>query len=464
MARIIIEKNSKVGSQEKCERMEIQTKTPLSTKTSLRRLSFTLCLILILIRGFKRLIHSDLWAEDGLFVMGALNEGLKSLATTVDGSYHTIQRFIALFTVHLLGANFISWVPFVICLVCILVLAAVASSITREDYAWLIPSQHARLLLALLYCLAPGLNEMTGNLCNINWSLFFWLALVGLKHPNNKWTVGDALVILIGITSTGTFPLLIPLFCWRIWVNRQTPRRGEIFLTFLMFLSLFWLTIHKGDRPPQPENLEVLNVLRFYISHLISYVGIHPWGGENLGFSLVRDKHSLAFSVVGILLFTFLIVWAAHSRKSLRAQVLTLFLGGTTLWVVLCAVARPLAYVVFNGQYLNRNFMQHRYSFASSIAAMIFWLGLVHPPSDLFTKWQILLSSGRSFFIFFLLLASVGSVVPRFRIDSYGPDRLWFITSEQLRTAMKKGCSEPIHVRTYPAPWGYVYNPGICKK
>ena len=32
-----------------------------------------------------------------------------------------------------------------------------------------------------MFCLLPGLNESTGNLCGLAWIPFCWLAMVGLK-------------------------------------------------------------------------------------------------------------------------------------------------------------------------------------------------------------------------------------------------------------------------------------------
>ena len=69
-----------------------------------------------------------------------------------------------------------------------------------------------------MFCLLPGLTEMTGNLCNLTWILFCWLALVGLKDPSVPLTWIEVGLSVLVTLSIGTAILLVPLFLWRLVV------------------------------------------------------------------------------------------------------------------------------------------------------------------------------------------------------------------------------------------------------
>lgn len=71
-------------------------------------------------------------------------------------------------------------------------------------------------MVALLFCMLPGLPEIAGNLTNLHWILLLWLGLLGIKDLPYRYTPLEYLMILLTIFSEGACIIFLPLFVARI--------------------------------------------------------------------------------------------------------------------------------------------------------------------------------------------------------------------------------------------------------
>jgi len=413
--------------------------------TSLRVATFLLLLLILIERAFGRLALADFWGEDGAILFGqAAALGSSSLLLPYAGSYLTIQRLILLAAMHVVP---LSWLPAAVSLSCIVVLAGVMSRIVSPVYDWLIPSPYLRVAMAAMFCLLPGLTEMTGNLCNLTWIFFCWLALVTLKDPGVPLTWIDVGLSVLVMLSIGTAILLVPLLLWRLVVtkDRISTRhwvREIAQLACLVVLGI-GLLLHQ-DRPPSSPLPPVLGLAQMWYDHAARLVAVTPWLGDRLTSALWS---SFGASLAQVIVPAFVIWWAWLHRREARAQAILLLVLGMSFWTVIAAMVRPYAMETFQSGGLS--FYTNRYSFPMSFAGVLYW-GVALAP------WATARGIRQAIVVAFVAL-NVTMSLHRFNISAYGPEPRWQASVNALENSMATGCPRTVVVRQYPDPWDFTY-------
>lgn len=414
--------------------------------TLLRVATFLLLLLILGERAFDRLAHPDFWGEDGAILLSqAAGLGTPSLLLPYAGSFLTIQRLLVLALLHVVP---LSWLPAAVACSSIVVLAGVLSRIVSPVYDWLIFSPHLRVVVAVMFCLVPGLTEMTGNLCNLTWVFFCWLALVTLKDPGVPLTWVDVGLSVLVTLSIGTAILLVPLLLWRLVVSKGRIAtshwvRDIVQLVVVVVLGIGLLLLQ--ERLPSSPPRSVFGLAQMWYDHAARLVAFTPWLGDRLTTALLR---SFGAEVVGKVIFlVFVIWWAWRYRRETRAQAIVLLVLGMSCWTVLAAMARPYAADVFQSR--EPWFYDNRYSFPMSFAGVLFWMVVLAP-------WATARGVRKAVVVAFVAL-DVTTSLHRFNISAYGRERRWEATVNALERSMTTGCPHAVTVLHYPDRWGFTY-------
>ncbi len=416
----------------------------------LRILTFCLVFLLGIARAWDRVAHAELWGEDGrVFLAGVMNDGVSSLLQPMAGSFFLIERLIALVTWHLVPLAFI---PTAIAFASVAVFAAVMSRIASPDYEWLMPSTTFRVALAFMCVLLPGLEEMAANLCNLNWFLFCWVALLGLKDPRTSLTRPELGLTLLISLSLGTAVLLLPLFAWRLWRawadgNRQGRQSTAIALGILVVFGVALLMPVSG-RPAASSGLAVTRVILVWMDHVVRFVGLVPWLGAQAMSRPLAPSIASWYRVGqgGLVLLTALWLW--RYRRDAPVQATVLLVAGMSGWMVMAMLTRPyaLAQLELGG---TPPFFVTRYAFPMSFAGLLFWAVVLRP-------WTATRSQLSIMVVAFVAL-NVSLSLYRFRIPAYGEERRWDATRVALEQSIGSGCPHAVEVRQYPNRWRFVY-------
>jgi hypothetical protein len=416
-----------------------------------RLTTFLLCLAIVSTRGWDRLVDPDLWAEDGaVFLAEGLREGAGSLLRSYAGSYHTLQRLITLGAV---DAFPLLWLPTVICLTYFVIFAWIMSAIVEDRYAWLIPSRAARVMTAAMLCMLPGLSEMMGNLSNLNWILFGWLSMIGLKDPSLPITRTELLGTLLVTVSIGTTVLLLPLFLWRfaVSIHRGQPRRqwiwSAVHLAVLILVGVVALFFEESSHNPPRHPYGAIAWI--YYEHLIQHGLLTPWIGDRLTIAIDQPSMRLVARSVAIALLPCAAFLAWRFRRVERVQAILLFVGGVSVWTAAAVFARLGAFEYFQ-QPLAAATFDMRYAYPTAFAATIFWMGLLHPSA-------LIRHRTPSLALIFIVL-NLSLAFHRFHIPSYGAERRWEASVPALERSMEEGCPPAVIVPEYPDPWRFQYD------
>lgn len=414
----------------------------------MRSLTFALCSVIVVTRAWERVEAAEFWAEDGrIFLSQALELGYASLLRPMAGSYHTLQRATMLAIVDVVP---IAWWPAAVSIVCLVVTAIVASKVVRPDYAWLIPSPGTRVLTACTFCLLPGLHEMLTNLCNVNWILFAWLSLVGLKDPSRPVTRWDLVASLLVVLSIGTSVLLLPLFGWRV-VRSIRDRRpvsdtwmavAELAIILVLgTLLLLWTGSSMLVRAPLGD------VAAAYWDHLARLLLVAPWVGDRWTMLIFAKSLQVAYLISTAILLVLILRWAWPRRHENRVQAVLLFVAGVTVWTVLVSYTRFYA-VKFLAE-PNLGLFLSRYSFPVSFSALVLWMSVIHP-DRLFRKWRPSLA-------LVLLVLNVSLAWHRAFVPRYGPEPRWAQAMPVITRAMAQSCQSHVTAPIYPGEWTIDY-------
>ena len=414
---------------------------------------FLVCLLIIAARAFSRVLKADLWAEDAdIYIADALIHSWKSLVIPHGGSFHLIQRIISFFVVHFIAVS--EW-PRAIAIVTLLIFVGTVSQVCRTGYRWLIPSDAHRVWLAVLLSLSPGLNEILGNLPNLNWVLFYWVGLISLRDDRlKKWEMFGIAAVL---ASIGTSLLLLPVFVWRAKVRPKD--RALVIITALLIvgmnlgLAALWvLPVDLGDSFWGESPRHTVGITAFsqwpkaIANSFLASVFYRPWFGAGFSTKLVHGVPHPAISLVVVGLLSTTMVYFLLKNAGLRrcAGVLTL-LGGVSLWPVLAMIARPWAQSTFCD--LVNTFWGSRYAFPLGVSALLFWFVLLYPSSSRI--------SGRSIRLFVLLSLVHG--LDRFPVRAYrrmepqdDPARHWEIGAPSLERALRSKSETDVTLPVYP--------------
>ena len=336
------------------------------------------------------------------------------------GLYFTLERLVILGSLHLVP---LPWLPAVVCAASYAIFAAVMATVASRHYDWLIPSQPARLVGACMFCLLPGLNEMAGNLCNLNWILFCWLALVALKDPSQPFSLTE-----LGLTWTGdgvhgygnparpavfvAAGNLTSTFAARASVQQKraaTRHRGAVRRRSAGGLRV-------GSAGPVADNVVPRGRQLVVRTDLARLTALTPWIGDRLTYQVSEGFPAGVYLAAKLAFAGFLIGWAWVRRHDPRAQAILLFLIGVSGWTVLVGVQPSLCTRIAAARTRRRTGL-NRYSFIMSFAALLFWL-VVLTPSPPSRSRPVAAACLMVFVVLNLTLP-----LYRFDIAAYGKDR-----------------------------------------
>lgn len=417
-------------------------------------ITFGLTALIVLQRGWERLLHADLWGEDGaVFLAQAMEQGARSLFVPQAGSYFTAERLVTLGALQVLP---LAWIPTAITAVCMAVFAFAVSRIATEDYAWLIRSPSARVATAAAVCLLPGLHEMLGNLCNLNWFLFAWLALVGLRDPAHPLRWRDQVVALGVSLSIGTAILLVPLFLWRLVhaARQRTTWRAEALALGIIIVAGVGLPLLAGGaRPPASEISSPTQVARLWYDHAARLGALTPWLGDRATTAAsYRAPDVVRAAKIAVLVF--FVVWTWRRRFDPATQAVVALVLGVSAWTVLAMLSRPYALPYFYdvGPWLYLS----RYSFIMSFAGVVYWVVALQPARE---------GTGAASTALWVFLA-LNLILPlhRFHLPRLGAEARWAAAVPALQRARARDCAEVVEVRQYPDPWTFAVRVGSTSR
>jgi hypothetical protein len=428
--------------------------------------AFAASFALLVVRGWDRLTHPELFAEGGRqFVADALNHGWTSLFTLYDYYFHTAPRLIAILAVKLAP---VAAIPAATMTACFTVTAAAAAMITRPAYRWLIPSDTARFALALLVCLTPGLPEILGNLPNLHWVLLFALAVLMLKDPMRPYRIWELLLVGLVVLSDGAAVIFLPLAAIRTLLihSRQAPlpgarstanhrRLGEWIVCGILSLTAVYLTanfmLHHGGAVNLDAKPHSLDSLLYRLEAIfVAFYWLHPFLGTDHLTDLMYAVPFNLLLVAGALLMAALL-WALWRRSDRRFYIIPVWLACLFLIPLMLSLVREWAFYGLDFRPPYRSWW-FRYHFVFAATGLVFVSALLRP-TDVFRIGRL-----RNLAAAVLIAAYAVQAHSIFRIERYGEERVWARYAPLLEQSMATGCPARVTVTTYPTPkWRFVY-------
>jgi hypothetical protein len=201
------------------------------------------------------LMHPELFAEDGPFwLANAYNNGLQSLLQPLAGYLQTVSRLVALFAVLFPMTS----VPrtFAVAALCIELLPIIL--ILSDRARLLIPSQSARIMLAVFYICAPNSFEVFINLTNAMWSLALTAFMV-IILPKPK-AIGAKIfdyTVLVMSGLSGPIVIFNAIIAWWTVIgdDKKNLRENLLYAVLTSVCALVQLSVIFSDPSSRPYNL-----------------------------------------------------------------------------------------------------------------------------------------------------------------------------------------------------------------
>lgn len=440
------------------------------------------CFGLLLFRGWDRITHPELFAEGVRFMGGVLNNGWLDLFQTYDFYFHMAPKLVALVVVSLAP---LADVPFYTNVACYAVTAAAVATVARTTFRWVIPSDAARVALALLMTLAPGLVEVLGNLAGLHWSLLVWLGVICLKDPKHSIAPWELVVVALAALSSAGAIVFLPvlflrvLFAWnryplRAVVPKTTLPRfiGESIFFGLLFLVALYLVanfiLQDAKVGGESSSLDVTtashgldDLLHSLAALFTTFYFLHPFlGTHNTSLFLWAMPFYPLFTFA--VLVVVLLLLRAKRALDYRFWLIPAWLLSFFLLAVMLSIARYWSfYSIFSYPYVDWWF---RYNFVYGTSGLLFWFILLRPRS-LHRISQLPTIATIALIVSYTSQAQTETVAakpPRNRdayfIHRYDQQRYWLKSVEELEQSMKTGCPPEVEVRGSPGGrWFFVY-------
>jgi hypothetical protein len=399
-----------------------------------KTITFFVCLIIISVRSYERILIPNLWAEDGsIFLREAIMLGWKSLFLPYAGYYHTIPRILAFLAQLLPAITF----PYFIFVSTTLIYIATISLFASSNYYFYIKSNYLRFLVSIGLCMVPGLHEVLGNLANLHWILFLYLCLTLLKYPFAKFSSLDLFFIFCSISSTGECILLFPLIVFQLFYIgyhfKIFPNKLILILAFLlMFISL---NIFQSSSRLEPSFLSTKEILKGWLYVINNFYIYQPiLGDENV--LVLNNKYIKIYNSIGTLLVFFLL-FNLINKRNIQFKFFTLLICSIAFIPLLTFIVRPNSF----GLYVNPLLVwKYRYSFALAPWGLLFLATSISTLKSQNLKYNLM-----SLFIAFYFLLNQY----RFFIPSYG-EKSWLDYYQTAQMSIDTGCPPNVSIPIYP--------------
>lgn len=402
----------------------------------------TFFLIIILLKGWERLISPGIWAEDGtVFLKQAFEHGLASLFLPYDGYFHTLPRIIAVIVTWIP----VKLIPIFIVFFCYCVFVYTITFFFAPSYKWIFRSQPLTFVAALILLLAPGQIEMLGNLTNLHWYLLLLLSVLALKDIHTPYTFSEIVIAFLCISTSGTSIILLPIFVLRIilkWKEKKAAKYGEYLIVFIILLFFLIHIIIATDSSLFIYPFSIY--LKIYLRHFFFSFVFPLFLGDYLTLQLHSIK--IIYSALTIILISFV---SLHLSKDWdRLYILIITLSICSLWLpVMITIARPLSMLtILNfSNYDMHYWFNSRYSFYIPAIASIFWMFVICRKN---THWTIKYSI-ITLFLFSQLLFNYHRIV----INKYSTPTDWVQKADQMKESFRTGCPKTTRVNIAPSGW-----------
>ncbi len=428
-----------------------------------------LCLAVLVLRGWERLVYPELFAEGGRFVAGALNEGWPSLLVSYDGYYHIVPRLIALLATSLVP---IAYIPVFTVTACFLITAAISAFFVRPCFRWLVPSDAARGAVALLLCLAPGLYEVLGNLPNLHSPLLILLGLLTLKDPAQRYRGWELVLVLLAVLTSGAAAVFAPAVIARCWLRATRMRAGvgsparaawdrDLSVPALIALGTMLIVAGMlgGDDPglARPdaivgEGFDPLALATAMTRVTAIFFLLHPFAGTVAVSEIILWVPVLVLALGAVVLFGSLLWWHKAAGRRAQALQMTAWLIGPLALLALIGVMRPVGLSMF----VRDEHWQHfgwwmRYNYVFGVSGVLLWVMVLRP--------TVLRPARRlgNVLTVTLCCAYVSQANWYFEARRYGDERRWLNSSVVLERAVRTGCPRTVKVAIYPDRWALIY-------
>jgi hypothetical protein len=442
------------------------------------------CFVLLVIRGWDRFTHPELFAEGVRFMGAVLNHGWWSLLEIHDQALHVAPKLVAVLAVNVVPVEYI---PAFTNLACCAVMAAVMASLSRPCYRWIIPSDAARVALSLLLTLSPGQIEILGNLAGLHWSLLLWLALLTLKDPEYPLTAWELVIAALTLLSSAGAVVFLPLAFLRLVLARGRrvhpayrsvlglPRlTGETLLFLLLCLVSIYLAVNffSQEKAIVLEEIDITGAMRG-LDDLLPSLGalfttfyvLHPFlGTQHASLFLVSMPF---YPLVGVsLLLVTVLLWRVRRETDYRFWLIPAWIVCLMLLGVMLSIVRYWSfYGIFSYPYWD---WWTRYNYVFACTGLVFMF-LLFRPRNLwpYTHW----STVAALVMIIAYTSQAGTITTRaqgehdedgYAVKRYGKKEYWSRTAEDLESAMTTGCPRQVKVKSYPrGKWRFVYESPI---
>jgi len=417
---------------------------------------FALLFGLMAWRAWSRFRHADLWAEDGMgFVHDVLADGLASAFHTFAGYFQSIQKILVWF---FLNAFPLKALPRLLAASYWIIYAAIFSQLLRPGWAWLFPSRLAAHGLLILMAFLPGLTEMSGSYCNLQWIFLFYILFLGVKSFEVPLTWTEFLAGGLCYFSTGGGVFSIPVWIYRSIAGPQGRSRtiGRLFL-LLAVGQAFYLAVFLPKGLRFYHNVPLADFYEATIRSTFQSALFQPF----LGDTLTRRLMAHVYPAWGTLLLVCLVL--ALIRPLVRMQpkdprwlwILAFF--PVLLWPVVSGSTRFECLGMWLSGPPSKGFWTSRYAFPVACAATVSWGIFLYSRMRYRSVWTTILLT-----CFFL--ASTISAGSRFWIPRYGLEPRWERTVGLLEQARMTGTPEKVDIKTYPDGWRFEYRAKAAEK
>lgn len=416
-------------------------------------MAFFLCVILLVVKGWDRLVQPHLWAEDGtIFLQDALTNPWLSIFEQFGGYFQIFQRLV----IHLLALFPLSWLPALIVLTSYVLYAAFAAQFARPAFRDYVPSDSARVMTSALLCFLPGIGEVAGNLANIFRPMFVFTWFLAVKPPRLALRTWELLALALFAFSAGQVIVILPMLFFRLYYQvRERQLRPVIRREASAIVVVLLSGVVSALQPYHPSTLarpllsEVISTAASLMPRVLVF---QPWLGPQWTIKLTAS-HGYFMSIVGVLVLG-AIAWLLLKRRGLAGrQILLGLLAAYAVWPLTMSV-RPEALQLVREA--PEFFWTMRWGYQMAPFAVILWVTLLCLPRYPYRKGSVQLAA---VFAIVYLLSNRGYS----SIGAYGTDLDWQADVAKLEMAIDTGCPPDLFIPIYPARWG-IWNQGDTKR
>lgn len=422
--------------------------------------AFALTLTLLLIRGWGRFAHPEFFAEGGVvYFKGALREGWSSLFDTYTGFLHVFPRVVLLTGFELLPLEYLT--RFTVSL-CFALTALVSANFVRPTYRWLVPSDAARWMICVLLVLAPGLFEILGNLTNLHYVMFAFVALVLLRNPADNHSLLELVCVAFTVLSTSLTIGLIPLAAYRVYLKRVSRRNAStdgpssgrsawrewailLMLCFPPIWSIQDIILHPTNAgiTPVPVDLGLPDLIKGLVNISTIYYLLFPLAG-NKTINELLPYFPPFILLVPLAVFVTVRMHALWREDRVRAGVVMLWLAAMGAVIVMIFFARTVGFKVVFLTNWGHHAWWGRYDYLTAMPAVLMWFLLLRPRS--------IIDLRKTAAVVALIVFSSGLFHARyiFEIGRYTEQEYWKETARELKQSFATGCPSTVEVDVFP--------------